>query len=449
MDTVTPSSSAIIVNLDDHRPAPKDETTTLSDFYAYLPAHKYIHTPTRELWPAATVNNVVPPIPGISATGKPVLLEAAKWLDRNRACEQMTWLPGADMIVRDFFISDGGWFSHPGASVFNLYLPPSIEHGDPNGASRWINHVNRVYPNEADHIIKWLAHRVQHPSVKINHALLLGGEQGIGKDSLLVPVVHACGPWNCSEVSPKQVLGRFNGFIKSVILRISEARDLGDVDRFGFYDAMKTLTAAPPDVLRCDEKNVREHAVFNVTGVILTSNYKTDGLYLPSDDRRHFVAWSERTRTDFPEAYWTGLYGWYAAGGIENVAAYLATLDISAFDPKAPPPKTPAFWSIVDANQAPENAELADVLDQMGNPNAVTIARLALRAEGPLAVWLTDRKNSRQIPHRLEQCGLVRVRNDAAKDGQWVVGGKRQAIYAKKTLPLREQIMAARTLADR
>ena len=51
-----------------------------------------------------------------------------------------------------------------------------------------------------------------------------------------------------------------------------------------------------------------------------------------------------------------------------HVAAYLASLDISGFDPKAPSPKTPAFWDIVDANRAPEDAELADVLDRMGNP---------------------------------------------------------------------------------
>ena len=28
-----------------------------------------------------------------------------------------------------------------------------------------------------------------------------------------------------------------------------EARDLGDVDRFAFYDHMKAYTAAPPDVV--------------------------------------------------------------------------------------------------------------------------------------------------------------------------------------------------------
>jgi hypothetical protein len=42
------------------------------------------------------------------------------------------------------------------------------------------------------------------------------------------------------------MLGRFNSFAKSVILRINEARDLGEYDRYRFYDHMKAYTAAPP-----------------------------------------------------------------------------------------------------------------------------------------------------------------------------------------------------------
>jgi hypothetical protein len=68
------------------------------------------------------------------------------------------------------------------------------------------------------------------------------------------------------------------------------ARDFGDIDRFGFYDRMKTYTAAPPDVLWIDEKHVREYAIFNVCGVIITTNHKADGIYLSADDRRHYVA---------------------------------------------------------------------------------------------------------------------------------------------------------------
>src|SRR5262249_7683637 len=162
--------------------------------------------------------------------------------DVNAPVEQMTWAPGEPMLITNRLIADGGWFAREGCTTFNLYLPPTItpRHGD---ARPWVDHVHTVFPDEAEHIIRWLAHRRQGPNEKINHALLLGGEQGIGKDTALEPVKHAVGPWNFIEVSPKQVLGRFNGFLKSVVLRISEARDLGEFDRFGFYDHMKTITA--------------------------------------------------------------------------------------------------------------------------------------------------------------------------------------------------------------
>jgi hypothetical protein len=32
---------------------------------------------------------------------------------------------------------------------------------------------------------------------------------------------------------------------------------------------------------------------------------------LPPDDRRHYVAWSNLTRSDFAEDYWTELWDFY------------------------------------------------------------------------------------------------------------------------------------------
>jgi hypothetical protein len=356
------------------------------------------------------------------------------------------WAPGLPMLIRDRLVSEGGWIERSGVTCFNLYRPPVLEPGDASQAGPWLDHVRKVYGENSDHIIFWLAHRVQRPQEKINHALVLGGAPGIGKDTLVEPVKYAVGPWNFIEVSPQQVLGRFNGFLKSVVLRVSEARDLGDSDRFKFYDHMKAYTAAPPDVLRVDEKNLREHSIFNCCGVIITTNYKTDGIYLPADDRRHYVAWSDLTKEGFAPDYWNTLWGWYARGGIWHVVAYLAELDIASFDPKAPPPKTQAFWDIVDAHRAPEDAELADVLDKMGNPDATTLNAIATAAcglHGGLAEWLTDRKSRRIIPHRLEKCGYVQVRNEDAKDGLWKINGARQVIYAKRTLSIRERHTAA------
>src|SRR5262245_64326060 len=112
----------------------------------------------------------------------------------------------------------------------------------------------------------------------------------------------------------------FYGIFKAVILRVSEIRDLGEVDRYAFYDHLKVYTAAPPDVLRVDEKNLREYVVPNVCGVILTTNHKTDGIYLPDDDRRHYVAWSECKKEEFDAPYWDALWGWYDGGGLAQVA---------------------------------------------------------------------------------------------------------------------------------
>lgn len=419
-----------------------DLPVTRDDFYAYMPTHSYLYIPTRDMWPATSVNARLP----MTDDMKP-----SAWLDTYRPVEQMTWAPGEDLLIEDRLISGGGWIYKKGCACFNLYLPPQVEEGDPEDVEPWLDHLCKIYGDHAGHIVNWLAHRVQFPGQKINHALVLGGPQGVGKDTLLEPVKYAIGPWNFQEVVPKQVMGRFNSFVKSVILRVSEARDLGDVDRYDFYDHMKTLTAGPPDVLRCDEKNLREHSVPNVCGVIITTNHKADGIYLPADDRRHFVAWTERTKDDFGTNYWNDHWGWYRQGGIRNVAAFLKSRDLSGFDPKAPPPKTEAWHDIVDSNRAPEDADLADCLEAMGNPDAVTIEGLIETAkwkadDGLFSQWLQDRKNRRQIPYRMETAGYVPVRNDTAQDGLFKFSGRRQVIYAKAGLTLRDRIRAAQLL---
>jgi hypothetical protein len=427
------------------------EGVRLEDFHAFMPSHNYIFGPSGEPWPAASVNSRIPPVRREDDHGNAILnddeeevfIPANRWLDQHRPVEQMTWAPGMPQVVCDRLISEGGWIQRPGCNVFNQYRPPAPIKGDPEKADMWLDHVRMVYPGEAEHIIDWLAHRVQQPAEKINHAIVMGGSQGIGKDTILEPVKAAIGPWNFNEVSPQHMIGRFNGFAKSVILRVSEARDLGDVDRFAFYDHMKTYTAAPPDVLRVDEKFMREYSAFNVCGVIITSNHKTNGIYLPEDDRRHFVAWSELTKDDISPDYWDRLWDWYSRGGIGHVAAYLTQRDISGFRAKAPPPKTEAFWDIVASNSAPEDDELADAIDKLSTPDALTLGMVATAAEPSFADWLRDRKNARRVPHKMEECGYKSVRNPNSKRGRWKVEGKDVMIYARKELSIRDAISAA------
>lgn len=348
------------------------------------------------------------------------------------------------MLIKNFLVREGGWVKKAGVTTFNFYHPPTLKHGDRRKAGMWLELVKKVYPDDWRRIVTYCAHYVQKPQVKINHGLLMGGAPGIGKDLILVPLQRALGPWNFSEVSPQQILGRFNGFLKSVLMRVSEVRDLGEFNRFQFYEHCKVFLAAPPEMLRVDEKNTPEHYVLNCVGAIFTSNHLSDGVYLPADDRRHDVMWSELTQEDFEDGYWKRLYKFYDSGGDGHVAAYLRSFDLSKFDPKAPPVKTAAFWTIVDSNRAPEEAELMDVLDRLENPAAVTLEQVTNNAgfDTDFEKWLKDRRNRRAIPHRFEKAGYVPVRNDARGTGLWVIGGVRQVVYARNTLSIRDRLKA-------
>lgn len=441
----------------------------LMHFWAYLELHKYICLRAGgALWPASSVDAKLPWPIKLDEHGKPVLdlkgnphrIAPSKWLDKRRSVTQLSWIPGEPEIIRDAAVKNEGLVVSLGMAIYNLYRPPEKLPGDAAQAGPWIELVQRLYPDDAEHIFDVLAHRVQAPHIKINHALVLGGGQGIGKDALLQPALHAVGTQNCRDESPVTIMGRFNPFLRSVILRINEGRDLGDVDRYRFYDHTKNMIASPPETLWVDDKNLRTHPIPNLCFVTLTTNYKTTGLYLPADDRRHYCAWSEVKRDDRDKPYWDGLWGWYDRGGYGHVAAFLRERDLSGFNPKAPPRRTAAWWAIVDTNRSPEEPELADAIERLGNPDAFTIGQLKGAALGSdLWGWLDDRRNRRTIPHRLEACGYVVVRNpDAKEDGYWrcpvhdakgqAIPGRmaRQAVYAKKSLSRPEQELAARKI---
>ncbi|WP_128925607.1 bifunctional DNA primase/polymerase [Bradyrhizobium guangxiense] len=441
--------AAMLGPLPDHPELPIDQAHALNEYWAHLPSGKMIYERTGELFASGSVDKHIGRVKDAMKAEGPGTL-ASTWLSQHRFVKSMGWAPGEPKIITDKVLTNDGWIRSPGDRTFNRYIPSHIEpiEGD---VSKWLNHIKSIYPGEADHIVHWLAHRVQRPGDKLNHALVFIGPQGIGKDTILKPVVAAIGSHNFKQITAKTFFhSEWNDYLVSVVLRINEVHDLGGESRYAFYDGTKDVITNPPEAHRINTKNIPQYAAENVCGVIMTSNH-LDALYLAPDDRRHFVCVSTKTQEDFGPAYWDDINAWFERGGNEAVAYYLAHLDISNFNAKAPPPKTAAWHMVVAAGVAPESGDLADVIETMGKPDALTLQMIRARTPGDsqLRLLFEDVKLRKAVPKRLAECGYVAVANPDARDsgGRWRVSGGKTTIYARQELTEDGRLAAARSLS--
>ncbi len=410
------------------------------DFVHHGPDNLFIYRPTKAMWPGAAVNRRVFPIQdGEKENGDPRWIQAADWIPRHQAVEQMSWMPGEGEFVEDKYMGDGGWEPRGGAKVYNLYHPSSREPRD-GDASLWVNHIIALYGVEyTEHILNWMAHRVQKPGEKVNHALVLGGGPGIGKDTILAPLREAVGGRNFKEVSPKNLLERFNPWAQSVVLRISEAKDLGEMDRYAFYDTTKTIIASPPETTVVNPKLVKPYIIPNLTGVIITTNYEMHGMYLPADDRRHFVVWTDIERTAFEDDHWRRIWGWYDVGGYEIIMGFLGARDLSRFNPKAPPVQTDAFLRIVEGYRPSEEGEIETAIEALKMPVVLTWGDVVDKIPYPASEHYDDRKIRKQIPGWLKMCGYRLLMNPGEKKrGRWLIAGAQVAVYVSRRFTDRE-----------
>ena len=328
------------------------------NFAAYMPdENAFIFVPrgADEMWPGKNVNTVCPWPKVIDPDKRGKSPDMCEMIDGTRdqflrdkdgqiVCEMpttlilrnprqrvsgMTWWPGKGPVIFDKIVrSEGGVIPAKGVNTFNRYRKARLNIADAGPPTVWLEHVKLIYPDDWQHIVYCLASRVQHPEVKIMHALVLGGATRIGKDTILKPVTYAIGPWNFKSTNAQTVMDepKYNGYLEAAICLINEAKDFGDQDRFGFYERTKPwLGGTASGVLMVADKYVRVHPVIDVVFIVITTNHKVRGLYLPEDDARHYVAWSNRTWEDWgyrdqatlDREYFGPLYDWYAHGGYE------------------------------------------------------------------------------------------------------------------------------------
>lgn len=296
--------------------------------------------------------------------------EAINDVDTGLTVEGSTWWPGKPQFIENVVVTDRGALEQKGAACYNSYVPASHKNlrTDKN-PDDWINHVKFIFPDplEHEHFFDFAAHMAQRPDEKVNHGIVIAGAQGIGKDTALLPLRRAVGEWNVAEVEPDAITSDYNGFVKSVMLVINEVRPHDeDFKASNFYNKLKPLLAAPPELIPMNMKYFNVIYVRNLCHVILTTNDPLT-MYIPGEDRRLFVMTSpipDPKRTPiFAPGYFDRLHAYLADGGVDAVIRWLLNRSLSEFNSSAPPPMTTGKEAVINSTQEVRRGPIDEVFE--------------------------------------------------------------------------------------
>jgi hypothetical protein len=228
----------------------------------------------------------------------------------------------------------------------------------------WLEHCAALVPDasEREHLFNVMAYKVQHPEVKINHAVLHGGDQGCGKDTMWAPFIWAiCGPGmkNRGLLDNDTLNSQWGYQLESEILIINELKEPEARERRALANKLKPIIAAPPEMLPINRKGLHPYDMVNRMFVLAFSNDPVP-ISIDSQDRRWFCIWSSAPRMN-PDAA-LKLWNWYKSGGFEAIASWLYARDVSAFNPAASPSWTEFKANLVEHGMSLAESYLVDLM---------------------------------------------------------------------------------------
>lgn len=363
-----------------------------------------------------------------------------------------TWWPGEGKLLQDQLVTGRGSQQQEGALTINTYCAPDhTKLRRVKNADKWIRHVKTLFPDELEHeyFFDYAAHMLQHPETKVNHGVVISGEQGIGKDTMLLPLRYGVGLWNVAEIAPDNIEDRFNGFVRSVMLVINEVRPHNEDHRAsGFYNRLKPYLAAPPELLPMEMKQAHIVYVRNVLRVFLTTNDHLT-MHIPPEDRRLFVMHSRLGRDWARPDYFDSMYEYLQGGGMDAVIQWLLCREIGHFKPGATPPITYGKQQIIESTRHVRRDVISDVFDEMcgeRSPPMIFFPSDLLDCAFDQRNALEAALRGKSLHYRLAELGYTLFRNPEGAEwrakrsfGNNQVAFRAKVAFVHKSVPLADQ----------
>ena len=289
-------------------------------------------------------------------------IEASVCFDENRqtmnarVLQGITYAAGESVLVaRDGEVYGNRWRD----------ARPDVSAAPTEGSvDAWLEHCRVLVPEavELDHILDMMAFKVQHPEIKINHAVLHGGDEGSGKDTMWAPFIWAvCGPHlkNRGLIDNDSLGGQWGYALESEIIILNELKEPEAKERRALANKLKPIIAAPPEMLTVNRKGLHPYDMVNRAFVLAFTNDPVP-ITIPSQDRRWFCVWSKAPRMNPAKAL--AIWKWYQAGGFATIGRWLMDRDVSAFNPAAAPPLTEFKMNLVEHGMSIAESFLVDMI---------------------------------------------------------------------------------------
>jgi len=259
---------------------------------------------------------------------------------RRRFVHNETYWPGADLIVE-----------HGGLKLVNTWREHEFVTREGN-AALYMDLLDRVFPDKVDQelLLNKMAYAVQHRGTKPNWHLILLGAPGVGKDTLLKPLLDYFGE-NAWSIAADDLTKSFNGYLphEQIVVQELHTRSGRDV-----LNRLKPWLASPPDWVNVDEKNKKPYQIRNLSSWWFTTN-EPDAIKFDNSDRRFCILQSPMTPKEAKQlaedGYFKRLHEWLTDGGCAEVVHMLQTRKLPAdFDAQGQAPWTAAKGEMITAS---------------------------------------------------------------------------------------------------
>ena len=285
-------------------------------------------------------------------------VEASVCYDENRQAN------GAPALVGITYAAGETVLCHRDGDVYGNRWRDARQPAGAGDVQPWLDHCAALVPiaSEREHIFDVMACKYQHPEAKINHAVLHGGDEGCGKDTMWAPLLWAvCGPSLRNRgILDNDTLGSQWGYqLEAEVIILNELKEPDARERRALANKLKPIIAAPPEMIPINRKGLHPYQMVNRCFVLAFSNDPVP-ISLATQDRRWFCVWSAAPRMQPAAA--ARIWAWYRAGGFAAVTGWLARRDVSRFNPAAAPAMTEFKLNLIEHGMSMAESFLVEML---------------------------------------------------------------------------------------